>query len=50
MGMTEEQKKELRLKERLARVRRIEITAQRLVNEQLSGRYHSVFKGRGMSL
>jgi uncharacterized protein (DUF58 family) len=33
----------------LARVRRIEITAQRLVNEQLSGRYHSVFKGRGMS-
>lgn len=33
----------------LSRVRRIEITAQRLVNEQLSGRYHSVFKGRGMS-
>lgn len=33
----------------LARVRRIEIAAQRLVNEQLSGRYHSVFKGRGMS-
>jgi len=37
------------LKELLARVRRIEITASRLVNEQLSGRYHSVFKGRGMS-
>lgn len=37
------------LKALLARVRRIEITAQRLVNEQLSGRYHSVFKGRGMS-
>jgi uncharacterized protein (DUF58 family) len=33
----------------LARVRRIEIAAQRLVNESLSGRYHSVFKGRGMS-
>jgi len=33
----------------LSRVRRIEITAQRLVNDQLSGRYHSVFKGRGMS-
>jgi uncharacterized protein (DUF58 family) len=33
----------------LARVRRIEIAAQRLVNEQLSGKYHSVFKGRGMS-
>lgn len=37
------------LKALLARVRRIEIAAQRLVNEQLSGRYHSVFKGRGMS-
>jgi uncharacterized protein (DUF58 family) len=37
------------LKSLLARVRRIEIAAQRLVNEQLSGRYHSVFKGRGMS-
>lgn len=37
------------IKEILARVRRIEITAQRLVNEQLSGRYHSVFKGRGMA-
>lgn len=37
------------IKSLLARVRRIEITAQRLVNEQLSGRYHSVFKGRGMS-
>lgn len=37
------------LKSILDRVRRIEITAQRLVNEQLSGRYHSVFKGRGMS-
>jgi len=37
------------VKSLLARVRRIEITAQRLVNEQLSGRYHSVFKGRGMS-
>ena len=33
----------------LQRVRRIELAAQRLVNEQLSGRYHSVFKGRGMS-
>ncbi|HOU52906.1 MAG TPA: DUF58 domain-containing protein [Myxococcota bacterium] len=33
----------------LARVRRIEVVAQRLVNEQLGGRYHSIFKGRGMS-
>lgn len=37
------------IKALLSRVRRIEIAAQRLVNEQLSGRYHSVFKGRGMS-
>jgi uncharacterized protein (DUF58 family) len=37
------------LRSLLARVRRIEVAAQRLVNEQLSGRYHSVFKGRGMS-
>jgi uncharacterized protein (DUF58 family) len=37
------------LRSLLARVRRIEIAAQRLVNEQLSGKYHSVFKGRGMS-
>ncbi len=37
------------VRELLGRVRRIEIAAQRLVNESLSGRYHSVFKGRGMS-
>ena len=37
------------LKDLVAAVRRIEIAAQRLVNESLSGRYHSVFKGRGMS-
>ncbi|HNZ02569.1 MAG TPA: DUF58 domain-containing protein [Myxococcota bacterium] len=42
-------KTEKDLRTLLSRVRRIEITAQRLVNEQLSGRYHSVFKGRGMS-
>jgi uncharacterized protein (DUF58 family) len=37
------------IKALLKRVRRVEIVAQRLVNEELSGRYHSVFKGRGMS-
>lgn len=41
--------KEKDLTDLLNRVRRIEITAQRLVVEQLSGRYHSIFKGRGMS-
>jgi uncharacterized protein (DUF58 family) len=32
----------------LRKVRRIEITTNRLVNESLAGEYHSVFKGRGM--
>lgn len=36
-------------KELLRRIRHIEITAQKLVNEQLAGTYLSVFKGRGMS-
>lgn len=31
------------------RIRRIEIRSSRLVNELFGGRYHSVFKGRGMS-
>lgn len=32
----------------LQRVRRIEITTRRAVEDTLSGQYHSVFKGRGM--
>ena len=32
----------------LRKVRRIEITTNRLVDESLAGEYHSVFKGRGM--
>lgn len=35
-------------KEILRRIRKIEIVTSRLVNEQLAGSYHSVFKGRGM--
>jgi len=35
-------------KEILKKVRRIEITTRGLVNDVLSGEYHSVFKGRGM--
>ncbi len=31
------------------RLRKIEITTNRVVNETLSGQYHSVFKGRGMA-
>src|SRR6188474_655624 len=32
----------------LKKVRRIEITTRRLVNDVFSGEYHSVFKGQGM--
>lgn len=32
----------------LRRVRRLEITTRRLVEESLAGSYHSVFRGRGM--
>ncbi len=36
-------------RELLRKIRKIEISASRLVSEQLAGRYHSVFKGRGMA-
>ena len=32
----------------IARIRRIEITSRKLVNDSLAGEYQSVFKGRGM--
>jgi uncharacterized protein (DUF58 family) len=35
-------------KEIIQKIKRIQITAGRLVNESLAGEYHSVFKGRGM--
>lgn len=35
-------------KEVIRKIRRIQITTSRLVNESLAGEYHSVFKGRGM--
>lgn len=35
-------------REILAKVRRIEIVTNRLVNETMGGSYHSTFKGRGM--
>ncbi len=35
-------------KEIARKIRRIQITTNRLVNESLAGEYHSVFKGRGM--
>jgi len=35
-------------KDVLQKIRRIQITTKRLVNESLAGEYHSVFKGRGM--
>ncbi len=36
-------------RELIAKVRRIEIRTNRLVNEMLAGQYQSVFKGRGMA-
>ncbi|HUT55515.1 MAG TPA: DUF58 domain-containing protein [bacterium] len=36
------------VRELLKKVRRIEITTRRVVNEVMAGQYHSVFKGRGM--
>lgn len=36
-------------REVLRQVRRIEIATRRAVNDQLAGRYHSVFKGQGMA-
>ncbi|MEZ4434085.1 MAG: DUF58 domain-containing protein [bacterium] len=36
-------------RELLAEIRRIEIVTRKLVNQQMAGQYHSVFKGRGMS-
>ena len=35
-------------REIIRRARRIEMVTRRLVNRQLAGQYHSVFKGRGM--
>ena len=35
-------------REIIRKIRRIQITTSRLVNESLAGEYHSVFKGRGM--
>ena len=34
--------------ELIAKIRRIEITTRKLVNDTFAGEYHSVFKGRGM--
>ncbi len=39
---------ERRIAEILKKVRRVEITTRRLVNDVFSGEYHSVFKGQGM--
>lgn len=37
-----------RTREILGRVRRLEVTTRRLVDDSMAGQYHSVFKGRGM--
>jgi uncharacterized protein (DUF58 family) len=38
----------MQTKDLLKKIRRIEITTNRLVTDVLAGQYHSVFKGRGM--
>lgn len=43
-----EERHRLAARDLLQRVRRIEITTRRAVEDTLSGQYHSVFKGRGM--
>ncbi len=45
--LTPEQKAERR-RELIKKVRKLEIFTRRVVNDQLAGSYHSVFKGRGM--
>jgi uncharacterized protein (DUF58 family) len=37
------------IREILSKVRQVEIKTNRLVDDSLAGRYHSVFKGRGMN-
>jgi uncharacterized protein (DUF58 family) len=39
----------MRTHETLRRLRRLEITTRRMVQDTLAGQYHSVFKGRGMA-
>ncbi len=36
-------------RELIKRLRRLELSTKRVVNEKLAGQYHSVFKGRGMT-
>ena len=35
-------------RELIRKLRKLEIVTRKLVNQQLAGQYHSVFKGRGM--
>jgi uncharacterized protein (DUF58 family) len=44
----DEQTRTARRRELIKKVRRLEIITRKIVNEQLAGSYHAVFKGRGM--
>lgn len=44
----EEEDRAAHRRELIKRVRRLEIVTRRIVNDQLAGNYHAVFKGRGM--
>ena len=43
-----DEEKAARRRELIKKVRKLEIVTRRIVNDQLAGSYHSVFKGRGM--
>ncbi|RKZ30523.1 DUF58 domain-containing protein [bacterium] len=48
LRLRKKEEREKRLREILKRVRRIDITTRRYVQEIFSGQYHSVFRGRGI--
>jgi uncharacterized protein (DUF58 family) len=49
VGVAFEVETEMLAKDLVKRIRKIEIATRRAVEENLSGQYHSVFKGRGMA-
>lgn len=48
LKLRKKESEEERLREILRKVRRIDITTRKMVQDILSGEYHSVFRGRGM--
>ncbi|MCD6531923.1 DUF58 domain-containing protein, partial [bacterium] len=48
LRLRKKEREEQRLREILQKVRRIDISTRKVVQEIFSGEYHSVFRGRGM--